>query len=171
MNKDLISKAEALKLIMGSSKYSHSLFTSAIMGKLAERLGEDEKKWELVGLLHDLDYDLVKDDMSKHGILASNTLKGKLSEDCLFAIKRHDHRTGFKPQSKLDKAIIIADSLVNLIEGIEKNVNIKWIEKEIKKVCIKKPWLKENLLRCEEIGISKSDLLRISKENLNSNSS
>ncbi len=50
----MISKAEAVKLIKGSSKYSHSLATCAIMGNLAKRLGEDEKKWELVGLLHDL---------------------------------------------------------------------------------------------------------------------
>lgn len=168
---EMISKEEAIKLIKGTSKYTHSLATSTIMGKLAERLGEDIGKWEIVGLLHDLDYDLVKDDMSKHGIIACHNLKGKIPEDCLSAIKSHDHRTGFKPKSKLDKAIIIADSLVNILEDIEKNISVKRIEDEIERISVEKPWLKENLLRCEEIGITKSDLLEIAKELLNSNSS
>ena len=75
----MISKEESLRLIKKTSKYSHALIVSAIMRKLAERLGEDEKKWEIVDLLHDLDYDLVEDDMSRHGIIASEILKGKLS--------------------------------------------------------------------------------------------
>ncbi len=166
----MISREEAIKLIKGTSKYIHALAVSLIMCKLADRLAEDEKKWELVGLLHDLDYDLSKDDMSKHGILASNTLKGKLSEDCLNAITRHDYRTGFKPQSKLDKAIIIADSLVNIIGNIEKNCSVKRIEYELERVSTEKPWLKENIVKCEEIGIAKSDLLEIAQELLNNNS-
>jgi len=131
----LISKAEALKLIMGTSKYSHSLVTSAIMCKFAEKLGEDVKKWEIVGLLHDLDYDLVEGDMSKHGVIACHSLEGKIPEDCLSAIKRHDHRTGLNPKSKLDKAIIIADSLANIIERIVGNkLSLRAFEDEIERV-------------------------------------
>jgi predicted hydrolase (HD superfamily) len=150
---------------MGTSKYSHSLFTSAIMRKFAERLGEDEKKWEIVGLLHDLDYDLVEGDMSKHGIIACYSLEGKIPEDCLSAIKSHDYRTGFKPKSKLDKAIIIADSLANILEQIVGSIlNLRAFKDEIERVSTDKPWLKENILRCEDIGINKADLLTISQE-------
>ena len=49
--KKLISKQEALKLIRNTSKYSHSLMVSAIMHKLAERLGENAEEWEL-SLIH-----------------------------------------------------------------------------------------------------------------------
>jgi len=132
------------------------------MCKFAEKLGEDVKKWEIVGLLHDLDYDLVEGDMSKHGVIACHSLEGKIPEDCLSAIKRHDHRTGLNPKSKLDKAIIIADSLANIIERIVGNkLSLRAFEDEIERVSTDKPWLKENILRCEDIGITKTDLLTI----------
>jgi putative nucleotidyltransferase with HDIG domain len=102
----MITKEEALTLIKESGKYSHALFVSFIMRKLAERFGEEVKKWELVGLLHDLDFDLVKGDIVKHGIVASQILHGKLPEDCLYAIKSHDHRAGYRPNSLLDKALM-----------------------------------------------------------------
>jgi len=57
------------------------------MRKLAERLGDDEEKWVIGGLLHDLDYDTVKDDMTKHGIVAGEILGERLPLDCSYAIK------------------------------------------------------------------------------------
>jgi len=59
--------------------------------------------------------------MSKHGIVASEILKGKLPETCLYAIKCHDYRTGFKPKSKLDNALIVADTLAVIIEDIKRS--------------------------------------------------
>jgi putative nucleotidyltransferase with HDIG domain len=132
----MISKEEALRLVKKSSKYSHALIVSAMMRKLAKKLGEDEEKWEIVGLLHDLDYDRVKDDMTEHGIVTSETLRGKLSEDCLYAIKSHDYRTGYKPKSKLDEALIIADTLAGIIEKMEKSgeLSAERIKEEIERV-------------------------------------
>ena len=86
------------------------------MKGLAERLGENRAKWELVGLLHDLDYDFVKGDMSKHGIIAARTLEGRLSEEGLYAIKSHDQRAGFTPRSLLDRSLIAADAIAIFIE-------------------------------------------------------
>ncbi|MDI6856628.1 MAG: HD domain-containing protein, partial [Candidatus Thermoplasmatota archaeon] len=59
----MISKDEALRLVRGTSKYAHALMVSCIMGELARALNENEREWMLVGLLHDLDYDKVKNDM------------------------------------------------------------------------------------------------------------
>lgn len=158
----MISKDEALKLIEKTSRCFHSLNVSDIMRKLAFKLGEDETKWELVGLLHDLDYDQVKNNWRKHGIVANEMLKGKLPDDCLYAIKSHDHRAGFKPKNNLDKALIIADSLAIVIEKMKDvTINFKILKAEIEKISVKEPWLKENILKCEEIGISGSELLKI----------
>jgi len=82
----MISKIESLQLIKETTKHHHSLVVSVIMRKLAERLGEDQHKWEIVGLLHDLDYDLVGDSAGKHGVVAADMLKGRLPEDSLHAI-------------------------------------------------------------------------------------
>jgi hypothetical protein len=116
----MISRDEALRLIRNTSKYAHALIASIIMRGLARFLREDERAWELVGLLHDLDFDEVRDDMSRHGVVASERLRGRLPEDCLYAIKAHDYRTGLKPKSRLDKVLIAADSLAVLIEKMGK---------------------------------------------------
>ncbi|MEM0096562.1 MAG: hypothetical protein QW734_09180 [Candidatus Bathyarchaeia archaeon] len=43
-------------------------------------------------------------------------MKDKLPEKAVYAIKAHDYRTGFKPESMLDKALIAADSAAILME-------------------------------------------------------
>ncbi|MEM3696242.1 MAG: HDIG domain-containing protein [Candidatus Bathyarchaeia archaeon] len=114
----MISKDEALRLVKSTSKYSHVLMVSCMMKELAKALNENGEEWMLVGLLHDLDYDRVKDDMKMHGVVAAEMLKGKLPKKCLYAIKAHDYRSGIKPKSKLDKALIATDSLASLIENM-----------------------------------------------------
>lgn len=143
----------------------HTLAVSKIMRKLAIKMGENETKWELVGLLHDIDYDLVRDDMSQHGILSSEKLKGKLPEDCLYAIKSHDYRKGFKPQNTLDKALSLADLLVWISEkGERKIATIEDLDSTIERIATKEPWLTEESLKYEELGFSKVELLKMIKE-------
>ncbi len=100
----------------GSSKHDHSQLTSSIMRVLAEFFHEDLDEWGLVGLLHDLDYDEVRSEMTRHRIVAADKLRGRLSERALHAITAHDHRTGVRPKSLLDESLIFADSLAVLIE-------------------------------------------------------
>ena len=110
-----ISVEEAITLIENSSKYEHSLLVSRIMKNLANRFNTSEQIWILVGLLHDLDYDQI-DDFSKHGLVASEQLRNKLPLEAIHAIQSHDYRTGVKPESLLDEALIFADSLAGFIE-------------------------------------------------------
>ncbi|MEM3622334.1 MAG: HDIG domain-containing protein [Candidatus Bathyarchaeia archaeon] len=160
----MISKDEALRLVKGTSKYSHALMVSCMMKELAKALNENEKEWMLVGLLHDLDYDEVKDDMRMHGVVAAEMLRGKLSEKCLYAIKAHDYRSGIKPISKLDKALIATDSLASLIErvGMETGeLNVKKLRAELENISVSNPWYKTNVLKCEEFGLNVDEFLRL----------
>lgn len=142
-----ITKDEALKLLEGSSKYPHSILASKIMRALAGRFGEDEDEWELVGLLHDLDYDLVRHDMSQHGVKASEMLKGRLPERGLHAIRAHDHRTGVKPETLLDESLIFADSLAVLMEdqSLDASTKASEIEEMLREEAAVKPWISENI--------------------------
>lgn len=138
----MISKPEAIELAKNASRFSHALIASAMMKKTAERLGESSLEWELVGLLHDLDIDETRNNMNKHGIIASEALKGKLPEHCLYAIKAHDHRTGFKPESKLDKALIAVDSAAVLLERVRKQLkklDVETIKEQMEIVALKQP--------------------------------
>lgn len=121
----MISRKSALEFVRNTSKYTHALVVSAIMSKLAARLNENSQEWELVGLLHDLDYDEVRSDISKHGVVAAERLKDKLPDDCLYAIKAHNYRTGYKPRTKLDIALIATDSGYSNRKNSEKISGIK----------------------------------------------
>jgi len=159
----MISREEALHLVEGTSKYRHALITSNIMRKLAQRLGEDEASWEIVGLLHDLDYDLVKGDMTKHGVVAVEMLANKLPSESLYAIKSHDYRTGFQPRSRLDIALIVADTLASIIEGIDTGggLSLQKMEEEVERISAEKPWYKTNLQRAEDLGLEVSEALQL----------
>jgi len=143
-----------------------------MMKKTAERLGESSLEWELVGLLHDLDIDETRNNMNKHGIIASEALKGKLPEHCLYAIKAHDHRTGFKPESKLDKALIAVDSAAVLLERVRKQLkklDVEAIKEQMEIVALKQPWHKRNILKCREIDLSLEEFLLICLSSLEEN--
>jgi predicted hydrolase (HD superfamily) len=165
----MISKEEAFNLVKNTSKFAHALVVSTMMRRLAERLGEDGRDWELVGLLHDLDYDETRGDMNRHGVVASERLKGRLPENCLYAIKAHDYRTGFEPKSKLDKALIATDSVAILMEKAGKTpeeLDIEVLKAELKRISSEQPWYKSNIFKCREMGLSLDEFLKLCLESL-----
>jgi len=135
-----------------------------MMGRLAESLGEDRLEWELVGLLHDLDIDQVRNDMSRHGIIAANRLRGRLPEHCLYAIRSHDFRTGVKPMSKLDKALIAVDSVAVIVERIGKQpeeVGVDMLKAELERASVERPWYKSNVVKSRELGLKVDEFLSL----------
>lgn len=163
----MISREEALRLIADSSKRSHAVLTSKIMRALARRLSESEDEWELVGLLHDLDYDVVKGDMNRHGIVASQILKGKLPEIALHAIRAHDYRTGIKPRSLLDKALKAADILTILIEEFQAQntpITLRTLKHKLDRETPEKPWFRSLTLTRKNLGLTTQELLEIGIE-------
>lgn len=160
----VISWDEALCLVRNTSRYDHVLMVSAIMEKLARKLGESVQEWGLVGLLHDLDYDEIGGDMSRHGVVAAEKLKGKLPEHCLYAIKAHDYRTGFKPRSRFDKILIAVDTVTIVIEKSRKTVkqiDAAVLLEEVERASIRQPGVKKNVLICEEIGLELGEFLEL----------
>lgn len=144
--------------------FAHSVQVGKIMRSIARHLNEDEKEWELVGLLHDLDYDLTVNNREKHGIIAAEMLKGQLSEVALAAIKAHDHRTGFKPKKLIDKALKAADALVVFSDMIKKEgvpLNLKSLKLKLNIGLKSRSWLKPLIYSCEEFGFILDDFLRI----------
>ncbi len=159
-----ISKEEALQMISESSKHAHSTLVSKIMVRLAEHLREDADDWETAGLLHDLDYDLVQDDPSQHGIKAAAILEGKVSKEVLRAIMAHNHRTGQKAITLLDEALIFADSLAILIEdqSLDQDSSEEEIAEAITLEDVKKPWIPQAIDRfCSEKGLDTRAFLNL----------
>jgi len=138
-----ITRKEALGLMEGSSRFFPSLLVSKVMTVLAGIFREDEDEWRLVGLLHDLDYDQVRDDKHRHGITAAEMLKGRLPERSLHAIMAHDHRTGIEPSTLLDESLILADSLAILMEdqALTASVRESTFDRALQDESRMKPWI------------------------------
>lgn len=143
-----ITEGEAHRLLEGSSKFFHSVLVARIMEVLAPGFTAVPQDWSLVGLLHDLDHDATEDEPSLHGYKTVEMLAGRLPDAGLKAIKAHDYRSGVKPVTILDRALIFADNLAILIE----NQNLKTpctptvLFEAIRKECQDKPWIAENVL-------------------------
>jgi len=104
-----VDREEAFSLLRSHLRdermVKHCVAVEAIMRALARRLGEDEELWALVGLLHDIDYDEVGRDPSRHGLEALRILEGKLPRHALEAIAAHNERNGFRAGSEAERLL------------------------------------------------------------------
>ena len=74
-----MDRDEALQLVKEKIKtknlIKHCLAVEACMRALAEKFGEDQEKWGLAGLLHDIDYEETKDNPEKHSLVGAGILE------------------------------------------------------------------------------------------------
>lgn len=115
-----MKKQEALKILKenlsNQNLIKHCLAVEAIMRALARHFGEDEEKWGLAGLLHDIDYEKVKSDLSQHSLVGAKMLEDLgIEEDICQAVKIHNEAHGIPPQTLMEKALFVTDPLTGLI--------------------------------------------------------
>ena len=144
----------------------HCLAVEAIMRELARRFGEDEEKWGLAGLLHDLDYDETQKDMSRHGYVTVEILRNyQLPEDILHAILAHP---GHVPRKSLmDKALYAADPTSGFIVAAalihpEKKLeplDVGFLMRRFKEKHFAKGANREQIESCRDLGLSLEEFL------------
>lgn len=94
----------------------HCLAVEAIMRDLACYFGQDEEKWGLAGLLHDIDYEKTKGDPTQHSLVGAKMLEDLgIDKDICQAVKVHNEAHGIPPQTLMEKALFVADPLTGLI--------------------------------------------------------
>lgn len=104
------------KKISEDNLFKHCLAVEAVMGRLAEYFDRDKEKWQLAGLLHDIDYEETKDKPEEHSLKGAEILAEKgLGEDIIYAVKVHNHEHDLPRKSLLDKALYAVDPLTGLI--------------------------------------------------------
>jgi len=169
----MITRDEALRLLRENVRndklLKHMLAVEAIMRSIAKRINEDEELWGLVGLLHDVDYERVGKDMSKHGLESAEMLRGLLPEEALNAIKAHNDLTGFKDDSPLALALKAADQLSGLIVATAlvmphkklEEVKVKSLKRKMKQKDFARSVDRAKILLCEQLGLSLTEFLEI----------
>ncbi len=115
-----MSKEEAILLLKEKIKsknlISHSLAVGAVMGKLADYFNQDKEKWEICGLLHDIDYEETKESPEKHSLVGSEMLKKiGLDEEICQAVFTHNEIHNIEPKGLMAKSLFCADPLTGLI--------------------------------------------------------
>jgi putative nucleotidyltransferase with HDIG domain len=140
------TREEAFSLLKeynsNESLIKHALAVEAVMRYCARKKGQDEEKWGVIGLVHDLDYEQFPDQHCKRTeqILRSHNWP----EDYIRAVMSHGWGicTDVEPQSELEKTLYAVDELVGLVVATAlvrpsrsvmdmepKSVKKKWREK------------------------------------------
>ena len=105
------------------SDMNHYLETEAIMKALAGRFGEDTEYWGMLGLLHDIDWALTKDDWTGHCIRAAGLLKEKGFDDT-FIENVQSHGYGYdeipslkdkKRNTRIQYSLIAAETMTGIV--------------------------------------------------------
>lgn len=119
--KDCISREQALELLQKYNKdpfhIQHALTVEGVMKWYAGELGyeEDAEYWGIVGLLHDIDFELYPD---AHCIKAPELLReGGVGEDIIHAVCSHGYEltVDVKPEHDMEKVLYAVDELTGLI--------------------------------------------------------
>ncbi len=152
----------------------HSLASEAIMRGLARRLGYDEEKWGVAGLLHDLDYDQTKDEPARHGLITAEILTEKgFDPDIVQAIKAHNAEAlGLTRQTPFDIALTCAETMTGMVAATAlvypdkkvKSVKAKSIIKRMKEKQFARGVDRELIMLCENIGVPLADFAVLSLE-------
>jgi putative nucleotidyltransferase with HDIG domain len=117
---EAMNRAEALELVTeytrNPSLIKHMLAVEAAMRAYARKLGEDEERWAIVGLLHDFDYERWPNPPD-HPLKGAEILRQRgYPEDVIYAIKSHaDYLADCPREHRIDKALYACDELAGLI--------------------------------------------------------
>ncbi|ADG83529.1 HDIG domain-containing metalloprotein [Thermincola potens] len=164
---------ELKKHVKNKNLLKHMYACEAVMRRLARHFGQDEEKWGLAGLLHDIDYDETKDDPVRHSIVGAEILEQMgLPEDVVYAVKVHNEAHGLPRNSLLDKALHATDPVTGLI------VAGALIKPEKKLDAIDVPFLinrfneksfarganREQIASCSELGLTLEEFFGLALE-------
>lgn len=104
------------KHVENENLIKHCIATAAIMKKVAEELREDATEWELIGILHDIDYEVVSGNMEKHGLVGAEILKENGADEYIVeVVRRHNHLLFGNYEKPVEVTLQAADSVSGLI--------------------------------------------------------
>ncbi len=176
-----MTREEALKYLQTHLKnknlLKHCYAVEIVMKYLADHFGEDQETWGLAGLLHDIDYDTTKDDLSKHSRVGAEMLKDAgLPEDVVHAVLVHNDQHGIPRVSLMDKCLFSTDPVTGLIVAgalikPEKKIHaidVDFLVNRYYEKSFARGANRETIGACSEFGMTLEEFLSISLEAMQS---
>ncbi len=140
----------------------HCLSSEAVMKALARRLGEDEEKWGLAGLLHDIDVEVTNADPEKHGLKAPEILNDYgLDPEIIDAITMHNEKASKKERTTVfQHALAAGETITGLVYATAlvypdkkiASVKPKSVVKRMKEKAFAASVNRDHIRECEKIG-------------------
>jgi hypothetical protein len=169
----MIAREEAIELVKehveNENLINHMIAVGSIMRGLAVEFDEDPHLWEVVGILHDIDYETFGDDFSSHGAKSAEMVKDLLPKEGVRAIQSHNPLTGYEAESRFEIALLAADAISGMIvaNALVRPNNLEGmkpssVRRRMKDSSFAKQISRENIMMCEEIGLTFNDFARIS---------
>jgi putative nucleotidyltransferase with HDIG domain len=171
-----LSREDALSMlhryVKNEKTVVHCLASEAVMRALARRLGEDEERWGLTGLLHDIDVEVTNADPKVHALKAGELLSEfDLDGEMLDAIRMHNEdATGVPRTTLFQHALAAGETITGLIYATTlvypdrkiAGVRYKSVQKRMKEKAFAASVKREHILECEKIGIPLEEFIQIS---------
>jgi putative nucleotidyltransferase with HDIG domain len=160
-----LNREEAWQLLCewteSESLRRHMLAVEAAMRAYARRFGEDEEKWGITGLLHDMDYERHPTP-AEHPMVGVRELERRgLPDDVLEAIKGHADYLDVPRETPMAKTLYAVDELSGFItacalmrpEGLD-GMKAKSVRKKMKAKGFAASVNREDIVRgAEELGV------------------
>jgi len=175
-----MNRGEAIELVKKHVKkknlVKHMIATGACMRVLAEKLGEDPDRWELAGILHDIDYEETWERPELHGIKSVEMLKemGFNDEEILNAILAHCEKK--ERETLMERAIyavdpttgfIVACALMHPSKSLD-GLDLDFMKRRFKEKRFAAGASREQIRSCEELGLSLDEFLTLCLEGMES---
>ncbi len=173
-----MDRERALEIVRKYSQkditFRHLVSVEGVMRALARHFGEDEHRWGLAGLFHDLDQDVTHEHLERHAHQSVEWLKAEGFDDpeILNAVMAHMYEAN--RTDAMSRAIAHADGVAGLLVACalvrpEKATGMKVssVKKKLKEKSFA-PGVERDKIRGveESIGIPMDDFIRISIEGL-----
>ncbi|MFH1326405.1 MAG: HDIG domain-containing metalloprotein, partial [Candidatus Falkowbacteria bacterium] len=164
------------KYIQDPANLNHCRESEVIMRALAKHFNEDEDLWAIAGLLHDIDWELVQDDVEEHGVKMQEILKQEgVSDDLTKVIVSHvggftKHFPENQRSTQFEHCLAAAETITGLIYASalvnpEKKlsaVKVKSIKKKMKDKSFAAKVNREVIKECEQAGLELDQFIEIS---------
>jgi len=178
-----ISREQALELLkkydQTESDMNHYLESEAIMRALAEKFGEDVEYWGMLGLLHDIDWALTRDNIQEHLTRAPEILRASgFDEEFIKNVESHGYGHEILPRlkdkkrtSKVQHSLAAAETLTGIIYAYAlmrgkkiSDMDVKGLKKKFKDKSFAATCNRGIVKEIEETGLSLDEFFELSIE-------
>ncbi|MFA6919271.1 MAG: lysine--tRNA ligase [Patescibacteria group bacterium] len=153
----------------------HCVESEYIMRDLAKHFGQDEEKWGIIGLLHDIDWDLTKSDPSQHCLKAQDILKQAGASDYLietivshcYGFQFNEKLKDLKRETRVQYSLAASETLTGLIIASAliqpdkklASLSVESLKKKFKNLKFAGNCSREMISECEQAGIPLDEFL------------